>query len=625
MKIKSIIPFFAIIGILQATVFAQTSEIQINQAREAITKQDYPSALTAIETVLKTEPKNDAALAEKARVLFFQKKFAEALAEIGKALAINPKNFVALNLRGLIKTSNNDDAGAVADFTAAINANPAFSKAYANRATTNIRLRAKQDLIITDFLKARELDPTSAAIAKEIAVFCLNHTEFGCKPEIEDLMKLSPNGYAYYLRGLRELDRVLEKGSIYSNYQESSAKALADFEKAIALDKKIADYPNFYRQFGRIHYFAKTYAASIENLNKQIAADTATNKKSAWNYIQRSQTYMAMGDWAAALKDFDELERIDPKIPQIYLGRGDYFRDAKDYDKALIEYKKFNQLFDGSYANWKLAYVYGLKKDYANAEANLKIVWGLKSGTRSSWIKNADFRVPNCQKVSLEAEIELNKGNSERASSLFYQASNGNHDTDKNCMANAAYQNGLLTLDKAPWSAISAFERVLELGVSGYPDAQAKLEQAKNKDRKVPTYGGNSQNPFAGMSAEQRRAAGKALKSLDEKDKFLGEAQKEYGAMMEKVAIRKESFNRTSEKLQTDSRNRTYATQMKSDAEAIIQLYTDFLSKYENRLEKMGVARRDNTIDLLNEEMVDMRKEIEQNKKNLKIIADLLK
>lgn len=799
MRLKSIIPLFTIACVLQITVFAQTSEALINQVQAAIAKQDYSSALQAIETVLKTEPKNDSALAEKARVLYFQKKIAEALAEIEKALAVNPKNFVALNVRGLIKTQNNDDAGAVTDFTAAINANPSFSKAYANRATANIRLKAKQDLIITDFLKARELDPTNAAIAKEIAVFCLNQTDFGCKPEIEDLMKLSPNGYSYYLRGLRELDRVLEKGSIYTNYQESSAKALADFEKAIALDKKIADYPNFYRQFGRIHYFAKNYITSIENLNKQITTDAANNKKSAWNFIHRSQTYLAMSDSAAALKDFDEMEKIDSKIPQIYLWRGDYFRDTKDYDKALIEYKKFNQLFDGSYANWKLAYVYGLKKDYANAETNLKLVWAQNNGTRSSWIKNADFRVPNCQKITLEAEIELNKGNSEKAGSLFYQASNEDHDTDAKCMANAAYQQGSLVLQRFPLSAIDAFKKANRLDPTRFPDAQGKIDQAKERDRQIVAAssnngGGNSgdrvindtketnvnglkdyykqafqklgisvakegtavntstsyrqltveanletgyvyhfvaicpekvfvsgegdeyqeyfesgsfgkssvpqkygltsyfytaayqgknsngaftfkptrqkvywilfrskrnstksndeisqttsdslddedlkriqdierneriKSAVAGLPPEQRRKAAEALTKMNADEKKVNETAAALVPVMTRKQALEQSFSGLYDKLQSDTKNRvTYAVQMKKDAEEIVKICEQFLSKYGTELGKTDLPSLNAKVDVINQQIREMRNDIVENKKNIERLEKIIK
>lgn len=618
---------FLIVVSLPLSIAAQTSEVLIKQAREAITKQDFPAALAAVETVLKVEPKNDAALAEKARVFYFQKKPAEASKEIESVLAINPRNFVALNLRGSIKNDTKDYEGAVADFSLAIAANPKFTKPYINRARVNIALNAKQDVIVADWLKARELEPKSAFIANEIALYCIEKTDFGCKWEVDEVVKLSPTAPAYFLKGYWFVVKKIDNP--YTT-QTEAASALADFAKAVELDPKTVNQQNYYGMLGRVHYFAKNYTASIENLNKQIALDAASKKNSTWNYIYRSQTLMAMGNSAAALKDFDELEKIDAKIPQIYLWRGDYFRDIKDYDKALLEYKKFNELFDGSFANWKLAHIYGLKKDYANAETNLKIVWALNNGTRSSWIKNADFRVPNCQKVTLEAEIELNKGNSEKAGSLFYQASNENHDTDTKCMANAAYQQGSLALDKSPWSAIDAFEKAIRLDSGSFPDAQAKLEQAKNKDRKVPTYGSNDgengRDPFGNLTPEQKRKAADALKKMNADEKKVNETANAIVPVVNRKWELDDSFSKLNDKLQSDTKNQaTYAAQMKKDAEEIVMICEQFLSKYGTELDKTDLPSLNAKVDAINEQIREMRTEIGRYKKNIEQLEKIIK
>lgn len=785
------ITLFAILAILVSENFAQTSEVLINQAREAITKQDYPSALQAIETVLKIEPKNDAALAEKARVLYFQKKTAESLREIENALAVNPKNFAALNLRGVIKNEAKDFAGAVADSSSAIAVNPTFTKSYINRARANIALNANQNTIIADLLKAKEIEPNSGIVAYEIASYCVQRTDFSCKFEVDEVVKLSPTAPSYFLRGYWYVVKRSEN-ILYAN---EAANALADFAKAVELDPKAVNQTNYYGMLGRVHYAAKNYTQSLENLNKQIALDTGNNTKSGWNYIYRSQTYMAMGDWNSALKDFDEMEKIDSKIPQIYLGRGDYFLETQDYDKALIEYKKFNELFDGSYASWKLAQVYGLKKDFANAETNLKIVRGPNKVTRSSWIKNADFRVPNCQMVTLEAEIELNKGNSEKAGSLFYQASNENHDTDKKCMANAAYQQGSLPMEKAPWSAVDAFTKANRLDPTRFPDAQGKIDKAKERDRQIvaasSNNGGNSgerimnetsvnglkeyykqafqklgnsvvkegmaintltdyrqlsvdvsleagyvyhflaicgekvfvsgegdeyekyfesgssakssvpqkyglttffftaayqgkksggsfsfkptrqkvywilfrskrtspksndaisqatsepfddedlkrlkdtereemaKNEIAGLTSEQRRNATEALAKMNADEKKVNEIAAVLVSVMERRQALEDSFSALYDKLQTDSKNRaTYAVQMKKDAEEIIMICEQFLSKYGNELGKTDLPSLNAKVDVINQQIREMRSTIERHKRNIERFEKIIK
>jgi Flp pilus assembly protein TadD len=93
MKLKSIIPFLAIICILQITIFAQTNEVLINQAKAAIEKTDYGSAMNSLDIIFKSSPNNEAALTQRARIYVRQGKFTEASADVAKVLDKNPKNY----------------------------------------------------------------------------------------------------------------------------------------------------------------------------------------------------------------------------------------------------------------------------------------------------------------------------------------------------------------------------------------------------------------------------------------------------------------------------------------------------------------------------------------------------
>ena len=497
MQLKSAISLFAIVFALQIAVVAQTTEVLIKQAQAAIEKQDYPSALQAIEAVLKTEPKNDAALAEKARVLFFQKKNVEALAEIEKAISANPNNFVALNLRGLLKEQNKDLAGAVADYGLAIAANPSFVKAYLNRVKVNMTLKAERKEILKDLAKAIELEPNSIQVSRETVRFCLAFTDnAGCQAEMDKFIKLNPLPEAYYARGLWTLLQKLENSS-YGDKVQIANEALADFSKA-AENNGLQKYPELYRNLGRTQFFANKYTESLANLNKQVELETSKGKLSPWSFIQRSETNLALGDTEAALKDYAELEKINPKIPLIYMGRGEIFLKKNDYDNALTAFKKAVEIYPSKYNYSKIAFLYVKKNDLANAETNWKLT--TNNYPKNGWIFKSDS-APYCENTTVWAEISLSKGNKDRAIDQFFQASDGRYETDAACMIAAANKAGELSLERYPVNAIKAYERVLELNPSD-SNAQAKLSQAKENDRRQMQAASNSVASGSGGNAK---------------------------------------------------------------------------------------------------------------------------
>lgn len=162
MKHKSAISIIAIIFVMQIAIFAQTTEVLINQAKESIEKADYVSAMNSLDIIFKRSPNNEAALTQRARIFVRQGKFTEASADVAKVLAQNPNNYEALNVRGVIKRERDKDLnGALADFNRAVEIKPDYYLAVFNVGTANRRLHNVNEAI-TAFNKAIQLNPNDS-------------------------------------------------------------------------------------------------------------------------------------------------------------------------------------------------------------------------------------------------------------------------------------------------------------------------------------------------------------------------------------------------------------------------------------------------------------------------------
>lgn len=130
----------------------------------------------------------------------------------------------------------------------------------------------------------------------------------------------------------------------------------------------------------------------------------------------------------------------------------------------------------------------------------------------------------------------------------------------------------------------------------------------------------------AGLTPEQRRKAVERLTKMNADEKKVNEASNALIPVWKRKMELNQSFSKLYDKLQSDSKNRlTYAVQMKKDAEEIVRICEEFLSKYGNELGKTDLPSLNAKVDVINQQIREMRTDIVANKKNIERLEKIIK
>ncbi len=191
-------------------VFAQPGELLSSKAKIEFEKQHFNQCIEEMSELINREPKNDAALVERARCLYLSaddtndekvilaeilktmvdkdkansavmlevmSRRKKAIADAGTAIGINPGNAAAYNIRGLVKSTlgTADRQASIADFDKAIEIDPTFIKPYFNRGITKADM-SDYTGAVTDFTKVLELDPTNIAARDNLSRYSIYST-----------------------------------------------------------------------------------------------------------------------------------------------------------------------------------------------------------------------------------------------------------------------------------------------------------------------------------------------------------------------------------------------------------------------------------------------------------------
>lgn len=334
-KIFSKITFCTILLSCVFGIFGQTTEVLMNRAKTAFDKGEFESALKDLSSVIVKEPNNADALTMRSRVYVLVGKDAEAFADAEKTLGIDAKNPFALNVRGLVKYNRKDYAGAISDYTNAIAIDPKFVRAYGNRLRANIRIGAPENVIVGDYLKAKELDPNFSSVYQSIGVYCLQTRKYSCRKDFEALIRLEPNNeFGYFGRAterLAELERNATnpgRENLNKIIIDDIASALADLDKAISLNPKTSDSFN---NRGRLKYILGDYDQAITDFDKAVSL----NPKNFQAVMNRGTANRAKKNYDAALKDYAEAEKLDAKSALLMFEKSLLYREIGEIDSAM--------------------------------------------------------------------------------------------------------------------------------------------------------------------------------------------------------------------------------------------------------------------------------------------------
>lgn len=267
--------------------------------------------------------------------LYDAKNYSDAIKQFDKAIALKYNRAELYILKANSHTFSGDDKAAIENYTKAIEIDSKSARAYTNR---GILYKSEQlyDMAMLDFNAALNIDP--------------NYD-----------------------------NALLQRGKVYYTVQSDYPKAIADFEKYIAINPKDdVVFATLAVCTSKLDSKPKTIAKTIAYLTKAIEI----NDKDSDYYYYRGYAYMDNKDNNMAMEDLNKAIELNPKYEEAYFERGNIYLDAKDYSKQIENYDKAIELNpnSGKYYYWRgYAKLFGLKdKDKACPDYQKAIELGYK-------------------------------------------------------------------------------------------------------------------------------------------------------------------------------------------------------------------------------------------------------
>jgi tetratricopeptide (TPR) repeat protein len=114
----------------------------------------------------------------------------------------------------------------------------------------------------------------------------------------------------------------------------------------------------------------------IEGCSAIIQLDRESSRQLATAFNNRGFAYKLKGDYAHALKDYDQAIRLDHKNANAYNNRGIIYKIKGEYDRAIEEYSQAIWLSNNDYpaAFYNRAKAYFAKGQYDRALADFDVV-----------------------------------------------------------------------------------------------------------------------------------------------------------------------------------------------------------------------------------------------------------
>ena len=409
--------------ILNLSAFAQPADLLSPTAKAEFEKQNFALCIAEMSKLILGNPKNDAALVERARCLYLSaddtndekvilaeisknildKAKAEsavrveviarrnkAVDDATKAIAVNPQNANAFNIRGLVKSSlgRKAQAESLADFDKAIELDPKFVKPYFNRGVRKAD-DSDYDGAIADFTKVIELEPNNiTALQQRSNAFTSKNNGKLSREAILDLLKLAklePRNKKYY-----EIIESLCLNTAYPVYCGDTFKEYIAInpnspEGYLGLARSQASVEKYYDLDNKVSYWKTAEDAYLKyiELNPTVIEP----------YIELFDLYLdkLRSGVNAKVMSVRTLAKF-PNNPQSYILSGKMAENKSDWATALKEFSRAIELNPNvslAYERRSNAYA-GLKDDdKAMADLNKAIELDPKNG--SAYLTRGNF------------------------------------------------------------------------------------------------------------------------------------------------------------------------------------------------------------------------------------------
>jgi tetratricopeptide (TPR) repeat protein len=333
----------------------------------------YDKGLTAVEGILKANPRDAEAHRIKGQLLLGQKRTAEAITELQLA-ANNDNNSVATRYAlGLAYLQDRKGSQAESAWKDAINKNAGFMPAYTALAKYNLDA-GKIDIAIQYAEQALKADPNydKARLLLGIAYQAKKYYKEAAE-QFERYVKLNPKDPA----GLYRLGTVCaaqgNAGTAETYFESalredpSSAEALAGLaslflrrnltDKALqCVERQIQLAPSSVKMQelkGQIYARLKKYPEAEQAFRKAISLD----KNSLSSYTTLGHLYILQNSYPKAIAEFENIIKVDPKSAPTHVILGKIYDLTSNTQKARVHYQE------------------ALKIDNDLVEANNNLAW----------------------------------------------------------------------------------------------------------------------------------------------------------------------------------------------------------------------------------------------------------
>ena len=248
-------------------------------------------------------------------------KLSKALYDLNEVLLLESNNAKALHLRGVCYRKQKQYKKSIQDCTQAIKINPHNWEYYAERGDSLFESK-RYDLAIADFKKTLELAPDDKKIVSNIYSRIAK-----CWGGKRDAKKL----FSFFTKAL-EIDN--NNSTIY--YQRARcfvnakmfAKAVKDIDSALEIGDR-----NGIAYFLRVEIYTQTnqLKKAIEEIDKLLK--TWDNKYPY--HLLKAALLTKDKDFKKAESEYDKAMKFKPYLAITYYYRGQYWRQRKQYPKAI--------------------------------------------------------------------------------------------------------------------------------------------------------------------------------------------------------------------------------------------------------------------------------------------------
>ena len=253
-----------------------------------------------------------------------------AIDDYSKAIRLNPRYANAYNnLANLLMEAGNEPA-AMINYDKAIEHDSNTALFYNNRGLARYRntIWADYDGAIADFSDAIRLKPDyDEAYLNRGAAYAAKNDYAAAIADYTDAIRLNPKlASAYYNRG-------------------TARKELGELDAAIAdYDQALVYAPNdatIYNNRGIAHSIKGDAISSLADFSRSIMLN---NPEPHLPYYNRANVYFDQGKYAAAIADYGEAIRLNPKFASANLSRGAAYYHLGDMPAAIADYEAYLRL-----------------------------------------------------------------------------------------------------------------------------------------------------------------------------------------------------------------------------------------------------------------------------------------